>query len=270
MSSALWRNERVERAFATVAREDFVGPGPWLIFRGGKYEPTPSADPINLYGDILIGLVPERGLNNGEPSFHASLLSRVDPKVGGHIVHVGAGTGYYSALMAELVGPQGRVTAIEYDADLARRARSNLEPWPNVEVVHGDGTLCTPPSADVIYVNAGATRPADAWLDALTQGGRLVLPLTAPVVIEPDDEYPRGWSGAIFMIERRADAYFVFAVMPTAIFPCAGGRDEASESALSAAFATSRWREVTRLYRHGNQPESDCWIRTAKWSLAYH
>jgi protein-L-isoaspartate O-methyltransferase len=33
--------------------------------------------------------------------------------------------------------------------------------------------------ADVIYVNAGATRPADVWLDRLKEGGRLILPLTA-------------------------------------------------------------------------------------------
>ena len=32
--------------------------------------------------------------------------------------------------------------------------------------------------ADVIYVNAGTTRPADLWLDRLKEGGRLILPMT--------------------------------------------------------------------------------------------
>jgi D-amino-acid dehydrogenase len=46
-------------------------------------------------------------------------------------------------------------------------------------VVRGDGTRIAFEPADVIYVNAGATRPADAWLDRLKEGGRLILPLTA-------------------------------------------------------------------------------------------
>src|SRR4029077_11081240 len=100
------------------------------------------------------------------------------PSPGEHVVHIGAGVGYYSAILAELVGPGGRVTAIELAAELARRARINLQPWSNVEVISGDGTTTAFRKADVIYVNAGATRPADPWLDQLTEGGRLIVPLT--------------------------------------------------------------------------------------------
>jgi protein-L-isoaspartate(D-aspartate) O-methyltransferase len=266
MANSRYRNDRVESAFAAVAREDFLGPGPWQIMHGGKYEPTPDADPIHVYDDILIALVPGRGLNNGEPSLHAALLSRADPQPGAHIVHVGAGTGYYSAVMAELAG---RVTAIEYDAKLAAQAKSNLRHKPNVEVVHGDGTIVTPTGADLVYVNAGATRPAEVWLDALNEGGRLILPLTAPAAGNFRAGAPRGWSGAIFLIERRDGAFAVFATMQTAIFPCEGGRDAASEATLSAAFANGDWRNVTRLYRHGDLPDADCWLRTPTWSLAY-
>jgi protein-L-isoaspartate(D-aspartate) O-methyltransferase len=45
---------------------------------------------------------------------------------GDHVVHVGAGTGYYSAILAEMVGRTGRVTAIEIDPLLAARAKENL------------------------------------------------------------------------------------------------------------------------------------------------
>src|SRR3974390_3456979 len=42
-------NPRLEEAFATVKREDFLGPGPWKIFRWGQtYRQTPSADPVYL------------------------------------------------------------------------------------------------------------------------------------------------------------------------------------------------------------------------------
>jgi protein-L-isoaspartate(D-aspartate) O-methyltransferase len=65
---------RVEAAFAAVRREDFLGPGPWPIARWGRgYAPTPSDDPVYLYQDVLVGLVPERNLNNGQPTYHAML-----------------------------------------------------------------------------------------------------------------------------------------------------------------------------------------------------
>ena len=57
----------------------------------------------------------------------------------------------------------GRVTAIEYDAGLAAKARENLKPWPNVTVLQGDGATLPFDPADVIYVNAGVTRPAESW-----------------------------------------------------------------------------------------------------------
>jgi protein-L-isoaspartate(D-aspartate) O-methyltransferase len=57
---------RVEAAFAAVPREHFLGPGPWPILRWGRgYEATPTADPVYLYDDVLVGIIPERRLNNG-------------------------------------------------------------------------------------------------------------------------------------------------------------------------------------------------------------
>ncbi|WP_292711438.1 hypothetical protein [Mesorhizobium sp.] len=65
-------DERVEAAFAEVPREDFLGPGPWPIFRMRKaYVPTPTADPVYLCTDDVVGIVPERHINNGQPSLHA-------------------------------------------------------------------------------------------------------------------------------------------------------------------------------------------------------
>ncbi|HWX90174.1 MAG TPA: hypothetical protein VNY75_07705, partial [Rhizomicrobium sp.] len=73
-------NPSVEAAFANVRREDFLGPGPWPIFRhGAVYVPTPSDDPVYLYTNDLVGLVPERRINNGQPSLHAYLLAAAAP-----------------------------------------------------------------------------------------------------------------------------------------------------------------------------------------------
>src|SRR5436190_1536423 len=133
---------RVTQAFAATPREDFLGPGPWLVRRWlGNYVSTPDADPLYLYTDDLVALVPERRLNNGQPSLHAYLIHQASPVAGEHVVHVGTGTGYYTAILAHLVGPSGRVTGIEYEPELAARAKTNFAGYPNVDIVEGDGAL---------------------------------------------------------------------------------------------------------------------------------
>ena len=94
-------------------------------------------------------------------------------------MHVGAGTGYFSAILAEIVGRAGRVTAIEIDAALAARARESLAAWPQATVAAADGfTFCPDQPADAIVINAGVTHLSLVWLDALAEGGRLLVPLT--------------------------------------------------------------------------------------------
>jgi protein-L-isoaspartate(D-aspartate) O-methyltransferase len=125
----------------------------------------------------VVAIIPERHLNNGQPSLHVALIASAAPRPGEHVVHVGAGVGYYTGILHRLVGRQGRVTAIEFDAGLATRLDANFAEMRNVSVVHGDGARVSFDSADNIYVSAGATKPAETWLDGLAEGGRLILPL---------------------------------------------------------------------------------------------
>ncbi len=63
---------RLETAFAETPREAFMGPGPWSMPGiGFTYRLTPNNDLHWLYQDTLVGLIPEKGLNNGQPSFLA-------------------------------------------------------------------------------------------------------------------------------------------------------------------------------------------------------
>ena len=97
----------VLRAFATVPRERFLGPGPWRIYsdsgRGG-YRTAPDADPRCVYHNVLVALDEARGINNGSPSLWAFVFDHMNLAPGEHVLHLGCGTGYYSAIMAELVG----------------------------------------------------------------------------------------------------------------------------------------------------------------------
>src|SRR6476469_3045198 len=122
-------NARLEAALSATRREDFLGAGPWWILRRfGEYVTTPDADPVYLYTDDLVGILPERHINNGQPSLHAHLIHKALPADSEHIVHIGTGTGYYTAILAHLAGTTGRVTGIEFDPELAARAKANLAP----------------------------------------------------------------------------------------------------------------------------------------------
>jgi protein-L-isoaspartate(D-aspartate) O-methyltransferase len=250
---------RVEAAFAAVRREAFLGPGPWPLLRSHPYVTTPDDDPVYLYQDLLVGLVPERRLNNGEPSGHAMLMAQADPRPGEHVVHIGAAVGYYTAILAHMVGGSGRVTAIEYDLSLAARLAANFAGQPNVRTVQGDGTKIDFDPAEVIYVNAGATRPADIWLDRLKDGGRMILALTRD----------KDTVGAWFRIERRCEEFFAKGFSTAGLFPCEGARDADSERALVAALDKGGWDRVTRLYRRDDMPAEQCWLKGPDWCLVY-
>ncbi|WP_136626644.1 protein-L-isoaspartate O-methyltransferase family protein [Bradyrhizobium macuxiense] len=271
MAAANVVDPRLAAAFAAIPREDFVGPGPWLMLRWFQrdYMPAPDADPVYLYTNDLVALMPERRLNNGQPSLHAHLMHQASPTAGEHVVHIGTGTGYYTALLGHLVGPTGRVTGIEYDPELAARARANLAPHTNVELVEGDGTLVPFDLADVIYVNAGCTRPAAHWLDSLADGGRLILPMTSDEGFKGGAPEQVARAGAVFRIRREGAHYQAAWISPVAIIPCYGGRDTASEKALAEAFAGGGLQKVTRLYRDQEIPHERCWLRGDGWCLAY-
>ncbi len=260
---------RLEAALGAIRREDFLGPGPWPIMRWFRdYVTTPDADPVYLYTDDLVGILPERRLNNGQPSLHAHLVHQASPAAGEHVVHIGTGTGYYTAILAYLTGSSGRVTGIEYEPELAARAKANFASYPNVEIIEGDGTLVSFDQADVIYVNAGCTRPAQNWLDRLADGGRLILPMTSDQGFWAKSLERMASAGAVFRIERRGHDYFARWISGVAIFPCAGNRDEASERALAEAFARGGWQQVTRLYRDEEIPAERCWVSGPGWCLA--
>jgi hypothetical protein len=92
-------NVRLEAALSATRREDFLGAGPWwMLRRFWDYVTTPDADPVYLYTDDLVGILPERRINNGQPSLHAHLIHQAWLQAGEHVVHIGTGTGYYTGV----------------------------------------------------------------------------------------------------------------------------------------------------------------------------
>src|SRR5260221_11077081 len=102
-------------------------------------------------------------------------MGDVEPKPGEAVCHIGAGTGYYTAIMLVLTVTGGVVHAYEIDEGLANKARDNLRPFEGVSVIQGDATRLPLPPSDLIYVNAGVVTPPLSWLKALRPQGRLIF-----------------------------------------------------------------------------------------------
>ncbi|SFM20664.1 protein-L-isoaspartate O-methyltransferase family protein [Methylobacterium pseudosasicola] len=256
----------IEAAFVAVPREPFAGPGPWSILashvwrsqdRGPLYVTTPDDDTAFLYQDVLIAIDAARGINIGQPSLHALCLDALAPQPGETVIQVGTGSGYYTALLAHLVGPDGQVHGREIDPGLAERTAHNLVPWPWARVEARSGAAEGLPTADAIYVNAGAPRPARAWLDALRPEGRLLFPLQ-----------PEKGRGGMLLIRRGAgaSAWPARFVSPSIFIPLQGLAEDGS-GGLAKAFAQGQLAAV-RAIRFDGPPDASCWYDGGDWWLS--
>jgi protein-L-isoaspartate(D-aspartate) O-methyltransferase len=253
---------RLSEAFAATPRERFVGPGPWKIFTSVGYITTPTDDPAFLYQDVTVALSEASKINNGQPVLHAVSLATLNPQDGETALHIGAGTGYYTAVLARLTGPTGKVFAYEIEPALAERATANLADIPNVVVNLRSGAEGPLPACNLIYVNAGATAPLDAWLDALLPGGRLLFPLT------PDGPGGTPGAGGMLLITRvPPDSYSARFLMPVMFIPCVGARDDETAKKLAEAFKRGDLRNVRSL-RRNTPPDDTCWCSGNGWWLS--
>lgn len=251
--SAMLNSKRLVDAFSIVPREQFLGCGPWLIrgpmqFKRG-YKQTSDSNPRHLCHDVLVAIDAKRNLNNGQPSFIAGLIQLLNIREGQTVCHVGCGTGYYSAIMAELVGSAGRIIGIEVDEELAQHASKNLRAYEQVEVVNADGFSYDPGRVDAILVNAGVNNISMAWLNALRARGRIVLPLTLA-----------NQSGGILKVVRTGRNWQARFASGVGIFPCVGGRDEKAEKKLQKAFKGGGAFDVRCLRLDRHRRSRDCWL----------
>jgi len=256
------RNAAVVDALASVPRERFLRRGPWTIRSesdfAGPPRQTPDADPRHLYHNYVVAIDPERQLFNGQPSLLATTIDALGLNEGSRVLHVGTGLGYYTAIVGNAVGPRGRVVGMEVDEQLAQEARANLAPMPWIEIRHGDATGRFDEPFDAILINAGVTHARAEWIDALVEGGRMVLPLT---VAMPSMGATIG-KGLLVLVTRTPDPLSLEArtIGFVAIYSAIGLRDQTVEAMLGRAMAARPFPKLARLRLDGHEPCDTCWL----------
>ena len=155
-------DERVLAAMERVPRHEFATPQ----YRDQAYEDHP----------LPIG----EGQTISQPFIVALMLEALELAPTHRVLEVGTGSGYVTALLAEL---SSQVISVERHASLADSARAMLATlgYSNIKVVTGDGTRGFPDEApfDAIIVSAAAAEIPPALLAQLAEGGRMIIPVGA-------------------------------------------------------------------------------------------
>jgi protein-L-isoaspartate(D-aspartate) O-methyltransferase len=199
-NSGYLRTDEMERAVRTVPREEFVHPSN----KEQAYRDSP----------LSIGL----GQTISAPHMCVIMCESLKLTPGLKILEVGAGSGYHSALCAEMVAPKGvedpgHVYTIEIVDGLIDFAQKNLERTgydDRVTLIHGDGGLGFPEHApyDRILVAAAAPSVPEPLTEQLANGGIMLIPVGSRgffqdlLMIQKDSEgniSRKNWGGVAFV-----------------------------------------------------------------------
>jgi protein-L-isoaspartate(D-aspartate) O-methyltransferase len=161
--------DAVSAAFESVPREAFL---PRRARRRAAYD-----------GPLDIG----HGQTNSQPRTVEDMLRLLDVRTGQRVLDVGSGSGWTTALLAHLVGPEGRVLGVERVHELALTGSANLaatgRPWATIHLAL-PGVLGLPDQApfDRILVSAGADELPGSLVEQLADDGRMVVPVGGRMV----------------------------------------------------------------------------------------
>jgi protein-L-isoaspartate(D-aspartate) O-methyltransferase len=154
------RDERLLAAMSRVPRHEFVSQQNWN----------------EAYSDHPVPIAEKQ--TTSQPYMIAAMVQAAQIKAEDRVLEIGAGSGYQTALLAELAS---QVFAVERYASLAEAAQKILDRlgYRNAKIVTGDGSLGLPEAApfDAIIVSAAAPRIPQALIDQLAIGGRLLIPV---------------------------------------------------------------------------------------------
>lgn len=162
-TAGVLRTPEIIGAFTEIDRKDFVRPED----QDAAYEDRP----------LLIGC----GQTISQPYTVAFMLEELEPRPGHHILDVGSGSGWTTALLGRIVGKGGDVVGTEIVPELASFGQENLAKYPelNATIKEAGDTFGAPDDApfDRILVSAGNTELPQELVEQLKIGGVMVIPV---------------------------------------------------------------------------------------------
>ena len=166
------KTPEIIEAFKNINRTDFV--------------PEDCKDEACINAPLPIGF--EQTIS--QPLTVAFMMELLEPKPGEKILDVGAGSGWTVALLAQLVGENGKVIGIERIPELKEMAERNVGKYDFikkgiVEIINADGSKGYKKEAPFDKIMAGAAAQGDvplAWRRQLKIGGRIVAPVENSVI----------------------------------------------------------------------------------------
>ena len=174
--SQVFDDPLIEEAFHAIDRVDFVAPD----YRIEAYEDYPLP---------LVG-----GQTISQPTTVAFMLEKLQVKKGDKVLDVGSGSGFTTALLAHIVGPEGEVFGVELLPELVEIGRKNIARYgfAHAEIFQAGKQVGKSEVApfDRILVSAaaeGESEMIDTLLEQLASGGRMVIPIDEAIVVFEKD-----------------------------------------------------------------------------------
>ncbi|MFD7058378.1 ATP-grasp peptide maturase system methyltransferase [Streptomyces sp. NPDC059906] len=187
-------------AVESVPRELFLHPGVFLPVDGGRWQPvnalgTAPAEwtrivyrneslTTQLDGHLTTDQTdePVTGVPTSSSTMPTTVIGMIEElgvEEGHHVLEIGTGTGYSSALMCHRLG-EDNVTTVEVDPDIAARADLALETAGySTWTVTGDGLLGHPTRApyDRVIATCAVRRIPHTWIRQTKPGGIILATL---------------------------------------------------------------------------------------------
>ena len=193
VASGALLSESVERAFRRVRRHRFLEH--WYRLEATRLQAVwrrvefdredPDEESLaKIYSDCSLvtrvnGYLPTA--SSSQPSLVSRMLELLGIAPGMRVLEIGTGTGYNAALLAEVIGDPAAVYTIEFQQDVANKARDVLaqEGYGGVHVLTADAVLGFPEGAPFARIEAtvGCSDLSPHWLDQLAPNGLMIIPL---------------------------------------------------------------------------------------------
>lgn len=217
----------VQQAFRAVPRHLFV----------------PGVDIATAYSNkpIFIRLEAGRPVSSStQPTMMAIMIEQLRLERGMRVLEIGTGTGYNAAILAHIVGEEGRVVTVDIDKDIVAEATKKLANagYSRVQTACWDGFHGFPLSEpyDRIVVTVGALDVSPHWVHQLNDGGLLVVPI-----------WFRGFNLSV-ALEKRHDELQGLSASPCTFIPIRGA-----------------WKRTEGMYQIGDPPNRLLQMIALEW-----